>query len=573
MKHLLEKFSSVSIRTKLFALSTIILIASFAVMGYQESVRMKETIQGEALEKAQSDLLTGYTIIDLQYPGSWHVEEGKLYKGETLINDNHSIVDTIGELTNGDTATIFLGDIRVTTNVMVDGERAVGTQVSDDVAAKVLKEGEMYLDQANVVGHTYQAAYMPIKDDGGSVIGIWYVGAPDANERINIITKEIVQDGIVEALIILAIAMLLYFLLTRPIINRITASANSLQIIANGDFAQKEVEVKSNDETGVLMKSVNKVTKDLNTILTQVKDTSHHVAASSEQLMASTEQTSQASEQISTAIQEIALGSEKQLTNLTLANESVSEISRGMDQASQLIQNMADYSATVNDNAKFGTETVTKAIDQMSLVNRTVEETAKVIHILEEKSKEIDEVVEVITQIASQTNLLALNAAIEAARAGEHGKGFAVVADEVRKLADQSGKSADKVSELIGQVQAESYKAVQSMNLGTKVVGQGMEQVNQTGVVFNEIVTAISEISSQSQEVAAIVQEVNANSQEMVSIMGQVSTISQQSSYSTQSVAAYVEEQNASMEEVSTSATNLGHMAEDLKKLIDKFKV
>lgn len=573
MEPLLKKMSSFSIRTKLFALSILILILSFAVMGYQESVRMKETIQGEALEKAQSDLQTGYAIIDLRHPGPWHVEEGKLYKGETLINDNYDIVDIIGELTNGDTATIFLGDTRVTTNVMIDGKRAVGTKVSDAVAEKVLKEGEIYLGQANVVGHTYQAAYMPIKDDGGSVIGIWYVGAPDANERIINISKEIVRDVIIEAIIILAIAMLLYFLLTRPIINRIKASANCLEIIANGDLSQKEVEVKSNDETGVLMKSVNKVTKDLNAILTRVQDTSHHVAASSEQLMASTEQTSEASEQISTAIQEIALGSEKQLTNLSFANESVAEISRGMDQASQLIQNMADYSATVNDNAQYGTETVTQAIAQMNQVHRTVDETAKVIHVLEEKSKEIDEVVEVITQIASQTNLLALNAAIEAARAGEHGKGFAVVADEVRKLADQSGKSADKVSELIGQVQAESYKAVQSMNLGTKVVKQGMEQVNQTGVVFHEIVTAIAEISSQSQEVAAIVQEVNANSHEMVSMMEQVSTISQQSSYSTQSVAASVEEQNASMEEVSTSAANLGHMAEDLRKLIDKFKV
>jgi len=333
MNQRFKKLSSVSIRTKLFALSTLILILSFAVMGYQESEKMTSIIQGEALEKAPSDLQTGYSIIDLQFPGPLHVEGEQLYKGDTLINDNHDIVDKIGELTNGDTATIFHGDIRVATNVMLEGKRAVGTKVSDAVAETVLKSGEIYLGQANVVCHTYQAAYMPIKDDGGSVIGIWYIGAPDANERIQQITRDIMLDITIEAVIILAIALLFYYILTRPIINRIKSSANSLEVIANGDFSQKETEVKSNDETGLLMKSVNKVTKDLNIILTKVKDTSHHVAASSEQLMASTEQTSEASEQISTIIQEIALGSDKQLSNLMFANESVAEISRGMDQA------------------------------------------------------------------------------------------------------------------------------------------------------------------------------------------------------------------------------------------------
>jgi methyl-accepting chemotaxis protein len=244
-----------------------------------------------------------------------------------------------------------------------------------------------------------------------------------------------------------------------------------------------------------------------------------------------------------------------------------------MDQVLHAIESMAQLSASANEDAKFGTQTVSQTIEQMNTIQKTVEETAVVIDSLEGKSKEIDQIVEVMTQIASQTHLLALNAAIEAAQAGESGMGFAVVAGEVRKLADQSVKSADDIRELIGQVQAESSKAVNFMQRGTQVVQQGMDQVKQSGVAFDAIVSSIVDISTQSQAATAIVQEVNANSDQMVSMMDQVSLITQQSSDHTHTVAASVEEQTASMEEVSASATHLGSMAEELQQQLEKFKV
>jgi methyl-accepting chemotaxis protein len=573
MNQLLHAVRSLSIRTKLTTLCILILIYTFIIMGTQETTRLTGVLGGEALVKAQSDLQTGSAIMDLKYPGAWHVKEGQLYKGDVLMNDNYEFVDMISELTDGNTATLFLGDTRVTTNVMVDGARAVGTKVSDVVAEKVLQGGETYLGQANVAGHTYQSAYMPIKDVDGTIVGIWYMGAPDSSVRIKQIKDDIAKAVAIEAGVILVIALLLFFFLSRPMINRMKTSAHSLQVIANGDFTQKEIQVKSNDETGVLIKSMNRMTRELRAVLIQVKDTSLQVAASSEQLTASTDQTSKAAEHISSAIQEVASGSETQMSSIMQANVAVKEISRGMDQVLYAIESMAQLSASANEDAKFGTQTVTQTIEQMNTIQKTVKETAVVIDSLEGKSKEIDQIIEVITQIASQTHLLALNAAIEAARAGESGMGFAVVAAEVRKLADQSVKFADEIRELIGQVQAESSKAVRFMNIGTQVVQQGMDQVKQSGVAFDAIVSSIEEISTQSQAATAIVQEVNANSDQMVSMMDQVSLITQQSSDHTHTVAASVEEQTASMEEVSASATHLGSMAEELQEQLGKFKV
>ncbi|WP_282939060.1 methyl-accepting chemotaxis protein [Paenibacillus sp. RC67] len=573
MNRLLTMILSLSIRVKLFLLSMVIIIPSLAVMGYEETVNLTAVIQGEALEKARSDLQTGLSIIDMKYPGNWSIKDGKLYKGEALLNDNNEIVDRIGTLTNGDTATIFLGDTRITTNVVVDGARAVGTPASEAVTEKVLKRGEVYVGQANVVGHTYQAAYMPIKDSNGTIIGMWYVGAPDANERIQQIKKNTAIQISIHAAIIIATALLLNFLFTLGITWRIQTSARLLRRIAEGDLTHPEVQVRSLDETGVLLKSLNLMTNQLRVILSQVRDTSFQAAASSEALIASAEQTCQASEQIVTAIQEVAAGSEEQMSSCTETNQAATDISNGMKRVSSLMVNMTEVTAVGSDKAQLGIQTSALTMEQMNLVSQTVGDAAEVIRSLGDKSNDIGQIVEVITGIANQTNILALNAAIEATRAGEHGKGFAVVADEVRKLAEQTGHAAGEIRGLIEQVQAYSRKAIQSMDQGTHVVQEGIHRVNQSSDAFQEIGGAMRDISSQSQEVSIIIEHIHERYQSMVQLLEQVTFIAERNAVNTQNVAASAEEQNACMEEVASSAESVGHTATELRSLIQSFKL
>lgn len=572
-RRVLDLLVTMSIRTRLFILMLVILIGSFSYMGYQQAANITTVIEKDAIEKAQSDLLTGMAILDAKYPGDWIQQDDQLYKGETLINDNVEVIDLIQELTNGDTATLFLGDTRITTNVIVNGQRAVGTQASSAVVEKVLNKGETYLGQADVVGNTYQAAYMPLRDASGQVIGMWYVGAPDADERIQQVKQDLVIKLVAEAAVVLVIAFLLFFVLTRPMIRRIQDSAHFVQVVASGDLTLEEQRVNSKDETGILLQSVNQMSKDLRAVISKVKDASLRVASSSEQLAASTEQTSQATSQINLSIQEVAEGAAEQLNSITHSTEAVLEITRGMDQVAEAIQNMADFSATVSGNANQGAQVVNQSIEHMNLVKRTVEDASQIIHNLEVKSKQIDEIVVAITAIAEQTHLLALNASIEAAHAGEQGKGFAVVAAEVKKLAEQSGHSAEKVSELIEQIQADSYQAVLAMNQGTKVVEQGVDQVRQTGITFRDIANSIVEISSQSQEVSAVVEQVHANSHETVSRMERMTEILQQASDNTNSIAAALEQQHAATEEVSSSVAHLSETADGLHLLVKTFKV
>lgn len=166
-----------SIGTKINLIVIGILVVVSAAIAYVAIEQMGSGIKTFATAKAKSDLELVSRYLDSKYPGAWRIRGDQLTKGDTVMNGNFEIVDEIGQLTE-DTVTIFQGDTRVSTNVMAEGERAVGTKVSDKVADVVLKGGGSYYGEAVVVGQTYQAAYQPIKSDNGEVIGILYVGAP-----------------------------------------------------------------------------------------------------------------------------------------------------------------------------------------------------------------------------------------------------------------------------------------------------------------------------------------------------------------------------------------------------------
>ncbi|PLR77379.1 methyl-accepting chemotaxis protein [Bacillus sp. V3-13] len=393
-------------------------------------------------------------------------------------------------------------------------------------------------------------------------------GSKTNSEMVGHVVTTVVILSIVGFILAIVIGIFITRMITKPILSLETVAGK----IAAGDLTQDDIKVKYQDEIGNLTNSFNQMKRNLGQLIRQVSINTEQVAATAEELSASAEQTSKATEQISSAIQDVALGSERQVSSATGATQAANDISMGMEQTASSIQNVTELTASANNKANEGNKVVSQTVEQINLVQHSVSESAGVVNALGEKSGEIGKIVELITEIANQTNLLALNAAIEAARAGEHGRGFAVVADEVRKLAEQSGQAAGQIRELIQEIQTEAEKAVQAMNDGTAVVNEGINMVHQTGEVFKDILTAIEQVASESKEVAAIVEEVKLSSQDMVSMMEGVAYVAEQSSESAQNVAASAEEQNASMEEVSSSAEALSKMAQELQGVIGKFK-
>lgn len=345
-----------------------------------------------------------------------------------------------------------------------------------------------------------------------------------------------------------------------------------LETIALGDLSIEPLEVKTKDEIGRLIHASNIMIKNLKGLMLRVAETSSQLAASSQQFTASAEQSSSSAEQVTVSIQDIARGAETSSQSAKGSVHAMAEISTSMQRIAESSADAVKESQDTSKQANEGNTLVNKAVHQMQSIQTSVGTTSKLVTNLGERSKEIGQIVEVITGIADQTNLLALNAAIEAARAGEQGRGFAVVADEVRKLAEQSKGSADQIAMLISQIQSDTNTAVESMAKETKEVEEGTNAMNEAGQAFGRILESIKLVTEKIEEVNASAEKVAATTKTVNDTVSSLSDISQNTSMSSQNVAAASEEQLATMQEVSASAASLSRLAAELQEELNRFK-
>lgn len=373
-------------------------------------------------------------------------------------------------------------------------------------------------------------------------------------------------------LVALVIIGVFVTVIAKRIVRPIVSMQKTAIQISQGDLTRR-VDITSRDEIGLLAEAFNTMVMQLKNLILQISSYAEQVAASSEELTAGSEQSAQAANQIATSIATIAAGTAEQLAATDETSATVGQLSAGVQQMAASANRVAEESAKAADKAKEGGQAIAKAIDQMSIIENTVNTSATVVAKLGERSKEIGQIVDTISGIAGQTNLLALNAAIEAARAGEQGRGFAVVAEEVRKLAEQSQGAAKKIAELIGEIQCDTDKAVVAMNDGTQEVRIGADVVNAAGSTFREISDVVTHVSEQVKKISATIQQTAVDSQCIVSSIKKIDELSRISSDNTQNVSAATEEQLASMEEIAASSQSLAKLAQELQFAVAKFRV
>ncbi|NWF97769.1 MAG: methyl-accepting chemotaxis protein [Nitrospirae bacterium] len=332
------------------------------------------------------------------------------------------------------------------------------------------------------------------------------------------------------------------------ILRSITVPLNKAVEVANkvaeGDLSVN-IETQSTNEIGKLSLAVKHMVDKLKDLIANIKSTSDNLASASQELSASAEQMSR---------------------GLTEQSGRSSQIATAANEMSQTIVDVAKNSSNIASSATEtlkiaddGKEIVGKSVDEVKAIAETVSESAKLISSLGERSKQIGEIVNVIKDIADQTNLLALNAAIEAARAGEQGRGFAVVADEVRKLAERTAKATAEIGEMIGAIQVEMDQAVNSMEEGTKRVETGVQFSAQAGEALRKIVKSVGELQSMVQQIATATEE--------------MSTASEQISTDIETIANVSKETTVSSEQVSEASSDLARLAGNLQGLVAKYKV
>ena len=335
------------------------------------------------------------------------------------------------------------------------------------------------------------------------------------------------------------------FYISRSITKPMDAMLQAANKVAAGDLTVQLVN-DSKDEVGQLSVAIQKMANSLKGVLGKVQQSSMNVASTAQELSASSEEMKASTDQISSTTQDISTGVSSQATKMAEISRSMKEMSESVQQVAVNSQKAADSATNANKTAQEVQVNVTKS--------------ATLIKDLDNKSLQIGEIIGVITNIADQTNLLALNAAIEAARAGEHGRGFAVVADEVRKLAEESRGAASQITDLIKGIQQ-----------GTKQAVESMEKESVTGI--NLIVKAASDVATMVQEIAAAAEEQSASVEEVTSSVEDVSAISEQSAAGTQETSAAAEEQAATMDQLVNAAQDMAKLSNELQVEVARFNI
>lgn len=417
-------------------------------------------------------------------------------------------------------------------------------------------------------------------EDGGEVKFAVYTNSPvtgwtvlgtmDEHE-LNKDTKAILLTLITVLIITAVIAVGISILVTKSITVNLNKIKDVMTKASKGDLTEL-VQIKSKDEIGVLAKNFNVMIENISQILRNVEKSSQTVVDTATNLSAMTEETTASVAEVSRAIEEISNGAVQQASSTQDASDEMDKLVDGIGSIETSTKEIDEVSLNTKDLSNKGLKMVKLLMDKSEETKETTQSVAEIVEDMSKSTEEISKISQTITQITEQTNLLSLNASIEAARAGEAGRGFAIVADEIRKLAEQSKSSTEEIKRIVEAIQNKSSIAVEAMGLAQNIVIEQDKTVEDTNVIFNDIYGSISKLIEKVENIKEKVLNINTEKEEVVSQIQNISSVAEETAASSEEVSASTEEINATMEEFNNYVMGLQNLSETLNEELSKFK-
>ena len=390
-----------------------------------------------------------------------------------------------------------------------------------------------------------------------------------SDDSVNMIMISTFITTVILIGLMVAISYVIMLSITKPLANMVKL----FDLLRRGDFRRSDlIDPKRGDEFGTMSKAIRDMRETVSNLIQKASESTGKLLSSSEELTASSHQSAQASEQVAQSVTNSAGAVVEQQQSVSDSLDSINATMLSIENIEKTADTVSSHATKANSQATVGNQAVDHAVNQIIGVEKIVNDSAATVDKLGKRSQEIGQIVEAISAIADQTNLLALNAAIEAARAGEHGRGFAVVSEEVRKLAEESQNAAQKIATLIGDIQADTTAAVDSMQKGNSAVRAGTESVEKLRDTFEDIRTATDSVALEAKNMVA---ELAAIAQATEKIRDNSEKINEKSAHVSQemeSVSAASQEQSASAEEIASASDELSKLAQDLQDSLQAFK-
>ncbi|MER3124642.1 methyl-accepting chemotaxis protein [Bacillus pumilus] len=477
--------------------------------------------------------------------------------------DVQDIVDKIKEIKIGREGYPIIANKNK--QIVAHPEEKSGSQVTGNISS-ILYSGKEGTSTYENKGEQKRLVFVTNDLTGWKIAGTMFVSE----------TEEAAQPVWNSAIILLISSFILGGIAIFFIVRSITIGLRKLvdfsTKVSEGDLTET-LETKSKDEIGDLTRSFSKMSESLRDVIRAVQQSVDNVASASEELTASASQTSQATEHITMSIEQFSNGNDAQNEKVESSTNQLVAMNDGLQDMSHTSSEVAAVSLQSTEAAGQGGRIVESTASQMKHIDTSVQEAEQVIKQLEYKSKDITSILNVINGIADQTNLLALNAAIEAARAGESGRGFSVVAEEVRKLAVQSADSAKEIEKLIQEIVLEIAKSQDMFKAVNREVHAGLGMTEEAKESFQNIYEAAEGMSKKLTQLNDTAIDLSSGSKLVSQAMQEMRQVSRESAANIQDIAASAEEQLASMEEITSSSVTLANMAEELKELTSQFKI